>query len=220
LTGNIRRWVEEVLEPDEVIEAVVIGEFGWGYGWGNLGYGEEHCPKQIPWEKRGIPLSWDEAKEMLDYFQFPLLGSAELHMDVTLLPKKIFQFPLLGSGSRKYGVSEGEYLKMALRKCLKLRREGKILEYWGERTIWSYAKDEAYYKIPYWLRDKLPFELLRIIKCLIAVPIYLKLRLSTFEHLMVCLYADVRYLLFKKILEPYGVQVLTPEEFIKIYGGE
>lgn len=58
--ANLVKWIEEVLERDEIVEGVVIGQMGWG------DYGKEAVP-QYDAQIKGRVLSWDEAKPMLDY---------------------------------------------------------------------------------------------------------------------------------------------------------
>lgn len=58
-SGNLRKWVDETANG-EPIEAVVLGEMGWG------DYGSEQVPTYAT-QKRGVILSWDEAAPMIDY---------------------------------------------------------------------------------------------------------------------------------------------------------
>ena len=76
--GNLALWIALEAEGEEIL-GVVIGEFGWSDGWGKQGYEEEKCPKQIPWEKRGIVLPWGEARELLDYEFYNGYGAPECH---------------------------------------------------------------------------------------------------------------------------------------------
>ena len=84
--------MKQILEMagGEEIIGVVIGEFGWGRGWGSLGYEEEKCKKQIPWEIRGRVLSWDEAKEWLDYEYDPGYGAPECHAVFAWAKNRVF----------------------------------------------------------------------------------------------------------------------------------
>lgn len=51
----------------EAVESVVIGPFGWGNSMdANDGYGEEDVQRGTP-VQRGIPLTWEVARPMLDY---------------------------------------------------------------------------------------------------------------------------------------------------------
>ena len=56
--GNLKVLIEEVIGDEEVL-GVVIGECGDGWG--------RRCRGNIPKEKVGVLLSWDEAKKYLDY---------------------------------------------------------------------------------------------------------------------------------------------------------
>ena len=73
--SNLVRWIEESLASDETVIGVVIGEYGWGRSsWEQPGFGEETVIGEesvispIPWDKRGIVLTWAEARPLLDYF--------------------------------------------------------------------------------------------------------------------------------------------------------
>jgi hypothetical protein len=70
----------ECVADGEAIIGICIGAFGWGTLYteeelkkhphlsnDDLGYKEVHCPSQIPMEKRGKVLSWEEARPLLDY---------------------------------------------------------------------------------------------------------------------------------------------------------
>ena len=57
--ANLVQWLEQSA-AGEPIEAVVIGEMGWG------DYGSEAVPSYDQ-QRRGEVLSWDEALPMLDY---------------------------------------------------------------------------------------------------------------------------------------------------------
>jgi len=57
--ANLVKWLLEVAE-NEPIEAVVIGEMGWG------DYNSENVPNYDS-HPRGKVLSWEEAKPLLDY---------------------------------------------------------------------------------------------------------------------------------------------------------
>lgn len=57
--ANLVKWLEKAVDPTQ-IQAVVIGEMGWGK------YKSDLVPT---WKKqeRGKVLSWDEARPLLDY---------------------------------------------------------------------------------------------------------------------------------------------------------
>lgn len=57
--GNLKRWIEEATDG-EPIEAVVIGEMGWG------DYASESVPNYNT-HIRGKVLTWEQAAPMLDY---------------------------------------------------------------------------------------------------------------------------------------------------------
>lgn len=57
--ANLLAWLEEMAEGEE-IEAVVIGEMGWG------DYGRDGVPDYTEMPK-GIVINWDEAKKWLGY---------------------------------------------------------------------------------------------------------------------------------------------------------
>ena len=59
----------EYLEKGETIEAIVFGEWGWGHGIGNLGYGEPD-PPSVPWELRGKVLTSEEARPLMQSWNF------------------------------------------------------------------------------------------------------------------------------------------------------
>jgi len=59
MSKNFKDDIIATLDSDEKIEAVVIGEYGWG------GYGSED--RQLPEQKQNIILSLEEASNMLDY---------------------------------------------------------------------------------------------------------------------------------------------------------
>lgn len=66
--SNLIDWITECVDG-ESIEGVVIGKMGWG------DYGSKDVP-QYETQQRGVVLSWEEAKPMLDYefnngFGFP-----------------------------------------------------------------------------------------------------------------------------------------------------
>ena len=53
------------LRSDEVVEGLVFGEFGWG------GYSEEESIENpIPKEKRGVVMTLEEAKPMMEGWSF------------------------------------------------------------------------------------------------------------------------------------------------------
>ncbi len=57
--ANLIKWILEEAKGERII-GVAIGEMGWG------DYGSDAVPRyQV--QKRGIVLSWDEAKPLLDY---------------------------------------------------------------------------------------------------------------------------------------------------------
>ena len=62
---------------DGPILGVVIGESGWGNGWGEEGYNEEG--KVIDWSMRGRVLDWGWARPLLDYKYGTEYGSPECH---------------------------------------------------------------------------------------------------------------------------------------------
>ena len=57
--SNLVKWIEEEANGEE-IEAVVIGEMGWG------SYGSDRIPNYDAIPKNTV-LSWDEARKHLDY---------------------------------------------------------------------------------------------------------------------------------------------------------
>lgn len=57
--ANLVQWIEE-MAGDDPVEAVVIGRLGWG------DYGKDRVP-QYDEQRRGVVLSWTEARPMLDY---------------------------------------------------------------------------------------------------------------------------------------------------------
>lgn len=57
--ANLKQWIQEEA-GDESVEAVVIGEMGWG------DYGSEDVPG-YDGKPRGRVLSWEEAVPLLDY---------------------------------------------------------------------------------------------------------------------------------------------------------
>lgn len=57
--SNLVEWIERQADG-EPIEAVVIGQLGWG------DFGSDKIP-QYESQKRNVVLSWSEAKPMLDY---------------------------------------------------------------------------------------------------------------------------------------------------------
>lgn len=57
--ANLIVWIEE-LAGGELVEAVVIGEMGWG------DYGKERVPNYAE-QPKGVLLSWEEAKRWLNY---------------------------------------------------------------------------------------------------------------------------------------------------------
>ena len=67
--GNFK---DDILEAanGEPIEAIVIGEYGWG------GYKEN---ERVPDDKQGVILTWDEAAPMLDYSYDTGFGAPECH---------------------------------------------------------------------------------------------------------------------------------------------
>jgi hypothetical protein len=77
--ASLVEWIEHELDGKDIVEAVVIGEYGWGSGWGKSAFHEEKCAKQIPWNMRGIALTWEQAKPLLDYEFSDGYGSPECH---------------------------------------------------------------------------------------------------------------------------------------------
>ena len=65
--ANLVKWIEDEANGEE-IEAVVIGDMGWG------NYGKEKVPNydDIP---KGKLLSWEDAKPLLDYEFNPGYGA-------------------------------------------------------------------------------------------------------------------------------------------------
>jgi len=70
-------WTElqQELEPGETVEAIVFGAWGWGhapslYGaeW-EPGYGEPN-PPPVPFEKRGVVLTAEEAEPLMESWGF------------------------------------------------------------------------------------------------------------------------------------------------------
>lgn len=57
--ANLVKWIIEAA-AGEPVEAVVIGEMGWGY------YGSEDVPGYAD-QPRGVVLTWDEARPFIDY---------------------------------------------------------------------------------------------------------------------------------------------------------
>lgn len=57
--SNLKQWIETLAE-EEPIEAVVIGEMGWG------DYGSDAVPNYAD-HVRNTPVSWEQAAPMLDY---------------------------------------------------------------------------------------------------------------------------------------------------------
>jgi hypothetical protein len=64
----------EYLEPEEVVESIVFGAWGWGSkpyngeAW-ELGYGEPE-PPPVPFDKRGKLMPISEAEPMMQSWQF------------------------------------------------------------------------------------------------------------------------------------------------------
>ena len=69
---NFAQDIEEAADGD-AIEAIVIGEFGWG-GWGGF---DESNP--IPKDKRNVVLTWDQARPLLDYQYHIGYGAPDCH---------------------------------------------------------------------------------------------------------------------------------------------
>lgn len=71
---NAKQEIENLLEPGETVEAVVFGAWGWGFTpdegeeW-RAGYGEPE-PEPVPFDKRGVILSWEEAAPMMTNWSF------------------------------------------------------------------------------------------------------------------------------------------------------
>ncbi len=64
--SNFAQHIEETA-GDEAIEAIVIGPFGWGSDMDDTdAYGEERVERKAK-PKRGVVLTWAEARPMLDY---------------------------------------------------------------------------------------------------------------------------------------------------------
>ena len=77
---------------DETIESIVIGEFGWGRGWGRgvdePGFGEGGVTL-VPWEKRGHCLPVEEALELLNYDYDTNFGAPSCHAIYVWTGKRI-----------------------------------------------------------------------------------------------------------------------------------
>lgn len=64
----------EYLGPDETVEAVVFGPWGWGSaprdgGPWEPGYSEPE-PPAVPFDRRGVVLTWEEARPMMQSWNF------------------------------------------------------------------------------------------------------------------------------------------------------
>ncbi len=55
--------VEKILEPNEVVEAIVFGKYGWD------GYSEPENPP-VPENKQGVVLTWAEAVPFMQSWTF------------------------------------------------------------------------------------------------------------------------------------------------------
>lgn len=66
--------LQEILRPDERIEAIVFGPWGWGSApaateqW-EAGYGEP-SPPPVPFEKRGVILAAEQAEKYMREWSF------------------------------------------------------------------------------------------------------------------------------------------------------
>ena len=71
---SAERELLEYLSDGEVVEAVVFGPWGWGSApddgkpW-EPGYCEPE-PPAVPYEKRGVVLSWEEARGLMQTWDF------------------------------------------------------------------------------------------------------------------------------------------------------
>lgn len=91
----------EVVADGEPIIGICIGAYGWGsfYSEEELkkyprmrnepAYREEECPSQIPWDKRGRVLTWDEARPLLDYAYDTGYGAPACHAITAWTTNKI-----------------------------------------------------------------------------------------------------------------------------------
>lgn len=60
----------EFLRPDETVEAIVFGDFGWsGFAPGELGY-DEQDPPPVPFDKRRIVMTLEQAKPYMQSWEF------------------------------------------------------------------------------------------------------------------------------------------------------
>lgn len=59
MSNNLKQWIESEAGGEQIV-GIVIGEMGWG----DYGSAEVPAYQSIP---KGKLLSWDEAKEYLDY---------------------------------------------------------------------------------------------------------------------------------------------------------
>lgn len=63
------------LLPYEIVEAVMFGAYGWGDAPQFPGeewepYGDEEDPPCVPFDRRGVPLTWDEAEPFMRGWSF------------------------------------------------------------------------------------------------------------------------------------------------------
>jgi hypothetical protein len=72
--SNAKTEIENMLNSGEIIESVVLGEYGWG------GYGEDEVANPIPEEKCKVPLTWKEASKYMEgWSTFGGYGSPECY---------------------------------------------------------------------------------------------------------------------------------------------
>ena len=76
MTDIHHNFADDIMEAaaSEAIEAVVIGNFGCGND-----YDQNATPQQIAGDKRGVLLSWDEARRLLSYPYDSDYGVADCH---------------------------------------------------------------------------------------------------------------------------------------------
>lgn len=85
---NFAKDIEQAAEGEEII-GIVVGPFGWG-SWGEEGYLEDEVVRvKIPWEKRGVVLTWQEARPLLDYDYGDGFGAPECHAIVAWTENRV-----------------------------------------------------------------------------------------------------------------------------------
>ncbi|MEM9286779.1 MAG: hypothetical protein AAGA36_00425 [Pseudomonadota bacterium] len=86
--------LEDALEPDEHVEAVIFGTWGWSYMPANgeefsAGYGEKQ--PILPLENRLTLLSWEQAKPLMQDWRFSGgYGSPESYATYVWTNKRVF----------------------------------------------------------------------------------------------------------------------------------